>query len=106
MRWLEVLDVEVARPKDRKRVVELCSKISVPQSATLTLYEDSVGNEFTIHIQWRSRLITSGGRSELGRELSSSLSDHGLVTHTLWVEANHSNPGEQPDNPVPQEGTP
>ncbi|MGA2405005.1 MAG: hypothetical protein ABSG91_25455, partial [Syntrophobacteraceae bacterium] len=61
MRWLEIIDVEAAGPKEKIRIIELCSKILVPQSARLTIYEDGLGNDISIHIQWRSQSAPRGG---------------------------------------------
>lgn len=97
MRWLEIIDVQAAGPQERRRIIERCSKIPVPQSARLIIYEDSLGNELSIHILWSSQSAPQGGRSLLGRELSRTVSDHGLVAHTLWVEGNQSKSNEQPD---------
>ncbi len=104
MRWLEIIDVEPAGPKEKTRIIELCSKIFISQTARLTIYEESLNDELSIHIQWESQSVPQGGRSELGRELSRAISDHGLVAHTFWVEGNRSKSGEQPDCSVPEEG--
>jgi hypothetical protein len=104
MRWLEIIDVEPAGPKEKTRIIELCSKILIPRTARLTIYEESLNNELSIHILWESRSVPQGGRSELGRELSRVISDHGLVAHTFWVEGNRSKLREQLDHSVPEEG--
>lgn len=92
MEWLEIISVEVAELKKRKKVIELCNRISIPPSAELTVYWINLSNELSIHIQWGAQSAPKRGRSRLGRELGRTLSDHGLVTHTLWVE--YDQPGK------------
>jgi hypothetical protein len=86
MRWIEIISVEAAGPKEKKEIVELFNKIRVHQSGRLTVYESMSSNEISIHIHWSSQSAPPGGRSPLGRELCRALSDHGLVDHALWVE--------------------
>ncbi|HYA41222.1 MAG TPA: hypothetical protein VEF34_07960 [Syntrophobacteraceae bacterium] len=106
MEWLEIISVESARSKDVRKIIELCNEVKVPPSAELTVCRMSSSNEVRVHIQWISKSFPEGGRSKLGRELSRTLSDYGLVSHTFWVAGNQSSSGEQPDYPVPQKGKP
>ena len=97
MRWLEIISVEAAGPKQKEKIVELFNKIRAPQSAILNVYRDILGNELSIHIQWNSQSAPQGGRSPLGRELCCTVSEHGLVAHALWVEGNQSKLNGPPD---------
>ncbi len=84
MEWLEIISVLAAGSKEKIKILELCGKISVPQSARLIVYGNNLSNELSIHIQWKSESATQAGRSPLGHELSRTAGDLGLVTHTLW----------------------
>ena len=88
MRWLEIISIETAGPKQKEEIVELFNKIRAPQSVILNVYENILGDELSIHIQWSSQSAPQGGRSPLGRELCCTVSDLGLVAHALWVEMN------------------
>jgi hypothetical protein len=92
MRWLEIIDVEPAGLKERLRIIEIFNAVQVPRSARLELYQKSFSNELSIHFQWESPTAPQGGRSPLGRELSRTFGDYGLVTHALWVEGNQFKP--------------
>jgi hypothetical protein len=93
MRWLEIISVEPAGPKEKDKIVEFFNKIRAPQSAILNVYGNLAGNELSIHIQWSSQSAPEGGRSPLGRELCRAISDHGLVAHAMWMEGNQSKSG-------------
>lgn len=88
MEWLEIIGVESAGPKERIKILELCTKIRVPRSARLTVYGNSLSNELSIHIQWEAKSVLEGARSPLGRELCRALSDFGFVAHNLWRACN------------------
>jgi hypothetical protein len=84
MGCLEIIDVFAAGSKEKIKILELCNRVSVPQSATLMVYGNNMSNELSIHLQWMPESGAKGGKSPLGNELSRELSDFGLVTHTLW----------------------
>jgi hypothetical protein len=97
MNWLEIINVCAAGPRERIKILELCSKIRVPKmrgrSANLKVYGSSLSTELSIHIQWISQ-NEAGGKSPLGRALSRAVGDLGLVTHTIWIEWNQSISGK------------
>jgi hypothetical protein len=97
MNWLEIIDVCSAGPRERIKILELCGKIRVPRlrgrSANLKVYGSSLSNELSIHIQWTSYPELEG-KSPLGRALSRTIGDLGLVTHSIWMECNQSMPGK------------
>ncbi len=89
MNWLEIISVKAAGSIERTRVIEICSKIRIPRmngkSARMLVYGNSINNELTIHIYWSSPSAPEG-KSPLGRAMSRTISDLGLVSHTVWVE--------------------
>ena len=93
MNWLEIINVYPARPQEKIKVLEICSKIRVAgngnNSAELKVYGSSFNPELSIHINWTSQSEPQG-KSPLGRALSRAFSDLGLVSHTLWVEYGQS----------------
>jgi hypothetical protein len=101
MEWLELINVEAVGPKSGIKALERCSMIRVPQSARLRFYMNSLDNEFSIHIRWNSKAVPQGGKSLLGKDLSRTLSDFGLVTHSLWMETD-----QLPEIPQSEPGGP
>jgi hypothetical protein len=97
MNWLEIIDVCAAGPREKIKILELCGKIRVPRlrgrSANLKVYGSSFSTELSIHIQWTSYPELKG-KSPLGRALSRTICDLGLVTHTIWTEYDQSMPGK------------
>ena len=86
MEWLELINVDAVGPKSGLSALERCSSIRVPKAARLMFYMNSLGNSFSIHIRWNSQYAPRGGKSSLGKELSQTLSDIGLVSHSIWME--------------------
>ena len=57
-RWLEIISVEAAGPKQKEKTVELFNEIRTPQPAISNVYGNFPGNEFGIHVQMK----TEGGK--------------------------------------------
>jgi hypothetical protein len=57
MNRLEIIDICAAGPRERIKILELCSKIRVPRlrvrPANLKVYGSSFSTELSIHIQWK-----------------------------------------------------
>jgi hypothetical protein len=93
--WLEIINFRTVGDKQIGKALELCRRIC-PQNCTegmpgldLQVYRSAqYESDLSIHIRWNSTIPCLGNkRSIFAAVLSSALSDLGLVSCTLWIEA-------------------
>ncbi len=94
MNWLEIITVEARASREKIKIIELCGNIRLPRksggSLKLLVYGNSLSTEISIHIHSVSQSAPNGS---LGRALSKTLGDYGLVSHKIYVEHSGSLPG-------------
>lgn len=88
MIWLEIISIRTAGIIEAEKVFEFCrhmfQSITDEDLLKLTLFcSAKYPTDISIHLEWKS---DSGSGSILGREMTSALSDFGLINHTVWVE--------------------
>lgn len=90
MIWLEIISVRTASYEETQAALDVCQNIRPQGSARrpmeVRVYSSaSYETDLSVHIRWKSdwrRL----GKTPFGLELSSALSNLGLVNHTFWME--------------------
>ena len=88
MIWLEMISIRTAGIIEAGKVFEVCRQmfqsIADEKLLKLTVFCNArYETDISIHLQWKS---DHAAGSILGREMSSALSDFGLINHTLWIE--------------------
>jgi hypothetical protein len=94
MMRLEIINFRTVGDKQIGKALELCRRIC-PQNCTeglpgldFQVYRSAqYESDLSIHIHWNSTIPRSGNKSIFAAVLSSALSDLGLVSCTLWMEA-------------------
>lgn len=87
MTWLEIISVRTAGATETVEALDLCRQIcrsvAADQPVRVTIYSSTLyATDFSVHLRWE---IDPGGKSVLGNQVSSTLSDFGLINHTLWA---------------------
>ncbi|MDR3555669.1 MAG: hypothetical protein P4L55_13005 [Syntrophobacteraceae bacterium] len=122
MVWLETINIRSAGATEARKVLDLCRRIvestASEKGLRLKIFCNAAyATDISIHLQWKS---DPGAFSILGKELSSALQDHGLISHSVWIEqegpagidpvrktpgqqgsdmeGNESHPGKRPDS--------
>ncbi len=106
MVWLETISIRSAGITEAREVLELCSQIAestAPDTAlgVKVFCNVAYATDISIHLQWNS---DPGPSSVLGNELTATLRDFGLISHTVWIEQEHpaglhvleTGPGQNP----------
>lgn len=88
MIWLEIISIRTAGIIETGKVFEICRHMfqSIADEKLLkwTVFcSAKYATDISIHLQWKSE---SGSGSILGGEMTSALSDFGLINHTVWIE--------------------
>jgi hypothetical protein len=88
MIWLEIISIRTAGIIEAGKVFEVCrhlfQSIADEDRLKLTLFcSAKYPTDISIHLKWKS---DQGSGSILGREMTSALSDLGLINHTVWIE--------------------
>ncbi|MRR14268.1 hypothetical protein EG833_02330 [archaeon] len=90
MTFLEIITVRLADKKQFETILGFCKQVSNNVGAgKLThfrIYRDTdYGCDISVHLLWTVDL-PSQKKSLLGIQLARSLSDFGIVSHTLWID--------------------
>ncbi|HAM52272.1 MAG TPA: hypothetical protein DCP92_16850 [Nitrospiraceae bacterium] len=93
MIWLEMISIRAAGIIEAEKVLNACGhfylSVASDKLLKMTIFRNvKYATDISIHLQWKSN---PGNESILGRQLSSELENHGLVSHTIWIQE------EQPD---------
>jgi hypothetical protein len=88
MMWLEMISIRTADAIEASKVYDLCRKslqsIAHKELSKLTVYCNTrYTSDISIHLEWKA---DPGWESILGRAVSEVLGDHGLISHTSWIE--------------------
>jgi len=93
MIWHETISIRTAADIETRRVFEVGGKIRIPQmsggSANSKVYGSNSSTELNTHIQWISQSELEG-KNPLGRALSRTFTDLGLVSNTRRVQTDQS----------------
>jgi hypothetical protein len=91
MKWMEVIELRTAE-KDPEilRQVLIALKIEFGKTGSmkdLKMYRDAhLENDASIHMHWVSGKVEPQG-SAIGFCISNILKEFGLVSHSVWIEA-------------------
>ncbi len=88
MIWLEMISIRAAGIMEVEKVLDICSEfhlyITSDQLLEMTLFRNvTYATDIDIVFKWKS---DPGDESIYGRQLSSLLESHGLISHTIWVQ--------------------
>ena len=109
MIWLEIISVRTAGAADTSRALQLCGQIHQTMTTdrpeqVMVFCSALYDTDFSIHLRWGAD-PGPGGKSALGLEMSSALSDFGLVNHTIWTERMEWFAGRHPSRRNPGKRT-
>ncbi|MCE5333259.1 MAG: hypothetical protein LLG06_01580 [Desulfobacteraceae bacterium] len=90
MVWLEMVSIRMSGSAEMDKAFEICrqclASVAGGELLRVVVYGSTrYSTDITIHFEWKSNPGPEG-RSILGREVSTALSDLGLINHTGWVE--------------------
>ena len=93
MIWLETISIRAAGIIEAEKVLDIWNQFHLSTACDklleMTIFRNvKYATDISIHLQWKSN---PGNESILGRQLSSELENHGLISHTIWIQE------EQPD---------
>lgn len=91
MKWLEIVELrsvgsnqEMLKSKMEALIKEVQKKT---EQEVQRFTHASISSDFSIHLFHDSQIVPAAG-SALGLHIASSLKEHGLVNHSIWLEMN------------------
>lgn len=87
--WLETINLRIARVSKVAEAIELCRRfqsfaVNVEKLLKVSVYCSArYSTDISIHLTWVS---DPGAESALGRSISETLGELGLISHTVWRE--------------------
>lgn len=91
MNWIEIVALRSAGTELsalKKTLVGMVFEMA-PQAGVekISLYHNAmVETDISIHIQWKTKIGATAGKSDLALRLASALGAYGRVNHSVWLE--------------------
>jgi len=86
MLWIEILQLRATKESALAALIEELGRALESERVEYTMYRHvSISTDFSVHLVHK----TDGDRrpdQTLGQRLAATLSEHGLISHSLWVE--------------------
>lgn len=91
MKWIEIITLRSLVKKNRQLVNELLNQLLEQKESGLTAsirvyHHPTVETDSSIHILWEAA-AQPPGKSPLGEQLSYTLKGLGMVSYSIWVQA-------------------
>ena len=90
MHWIEILQIRAAKQTEIEDLIERLNHSLERGGIEFAVYRRAtIFNDLSIHLVHETNGDTRPNQT-LGQRLAATLSDHGLVSHSLWVEMHPS----------------